>query len=44
MPIPRPTSDPGAANIGSAAHLPTGTVTFLMTDIEGLDEAASDAW
>ena len=35
MPISGPTSDPGAANAGSAAQLPTGTVTFVMTDIEG---------
>jgi predicted ATPase/class 3 adenylate cyclase len=33
MPISGPTSDPGAA--GSAGQLPTGTVTFVMTDIEG---------
>jgi class 3 adenylate cyclase len=36
MPICGPTSDPrAAATVGSAAQLPTGTVTFVMTDIEG---------
>jgi predicted ATPase/class 3 adenylate cyclase len=35
MPICGPTSDPRAATVGSAAQLPTGTVTFVMTDIEG---------
>jgi len=35
MPISGPTSDPGAATAGSAVQLPTGTVTFVMTDIEG---------
>jgi class 3 adenylate cyclase len=35
MPISGPTSDPRAATVGSAAQLPTGTVTFVMTDIEG---------
>ena len=35
MPISGPTSDPRAATVGSAAQLPTGTVTLVMTDIEG---------
>jgi class 3 adenylate cyclase len=35
MPISGPTSDPRAATVGSPAQLPTGTVTFVMTDIEG---------
>jgi predicted ATPase/class 3 adenylate cyclase len=35
MPISGPSSDPRAATVGSAAQLPTGTVTFVMTDIEG---------
>jgi predicted ATPase/class 3 adenylate cyclase len=35
MPISGPISDPGAATAGPASQLPTGTVTFLMTDIEG---------
>ena len=35
MPISGPISDPGAAAAGPVSQLPTGTVTFLMTDIEG---------
>jgi predicted ATPase/class 3 adenylate cyclase len=35
MPISGPTSDPGVGTAGSASELPTGTVTFVMTDIEG---------
>jgi class 3 adenylate cyclase len=35
MPISGPTSNPGTGTAGSAAQLPTGTVTFVMTDIEG---------
>jgi predicted ATPase/class 3 adenylate cyclase len=35
MPISRPTSDPVPTTAGSTAQLPTGTVTFVMTDIEG---------
>ena len=47
MPISGPISDPGATTAGSAAELPTGTVTFLMTDIEGstrLLEALGDQY
>jgi predicted ATPase/class 3 adenylate cyclase len=35
MPICGPTSDPGVGIAVSSARLPTGTVTFVMTDIEG---------
>ena len=35
MPISGPTSDPGVGIAVSSARLPTGTVTFVMTDIEG---------
>src|SRR5215213_9966983 len=35
MPISGPTSDPGVGSAVSFARLPTGTVTFVMTDIEG---------
>ena len=35
MPISGPTSDPVPTTAGSTAQLPTGTVTFVMTDIEG---------
>ncbi len=45
MPISGPSSDAGAA--ASGAQLPTGTVTFVMTDIEGstrLLQALSDQY
>jgi hypothetical protein len=35
MPISGPTSDPRAATVALAAQVPTGTITFVMTDIEG---------